>query len=61
MSSYYGYNQSVWFYVNISVTAAVTVPIGVLGLLTCFKGRKRADTARTGFVWLKGAFALYFL
>lgn len=59
--SAYGYNESTWLYAHAGATAVVTVPILVLGLINAFKGRKRADPARTGFVWLQAAFALYFL
>lgn len=59
--SAYGASESTWLYANAGATAVITVPIAILGLITCFKGRKRADPARTGFIWLKAAFALYFL
>lgn len=59
--SYYGSNESTWLYAHAGATAVIAVPITILGLIDCFKGRKRADPARTGFVWLKAVFALIFL
>lgn len=60
MSGAYG-SESTWLYASAGATAALAIPIAVLGLIVCFKGRKRADPARTGFIWLKATFALYSL
>jgi len=48
-------------YVSVGLTAAITIPIAVTGILTCLKARRRGDPARRGFTWLKLAYSFIFI
>lgn len=53
--------DSVGLYNRAGITAILGIALGVIGLLTCIKARRRKDPARVAVPWLQATIGLVFM